>query len=70
MATIPGHGARKAALKMLDAVLRRGETMEQAGGAANGLPEFADRALARAIAAETLRWLGKPDENPPENPRD
>ena len=57
MATIPGHGARKAALKMLDAVLRRGETMEQAGGAANGLPEFADRALARAIAAETLRWL-------------
>ncbi len=57
METVPGSGARKAALKMLDAVLRRGETMEQAGGAANGLPSFADRALARAIAGEVLRWL-------------
>lgn len=57
METVPGSGARKAALKMLDAVLRRGETMEQAGGAANGLPNFADRALARAIASEVLRWL-------------
>ncbi|WP_271078782.1 RsmB/NOP family class I SAM-dependent RNA methyltransferase [Aurantiacibacter sp. MUD61] len=57
MNTIPGSGARKAALKMLDAVLRRGDTMEQAGGAANGLPSFADRALARAIAGEVLRWL-------------
>ena len=57
METVPGSGARKAALKMLDAVLRRGETMEQAGGAANGLPNFADRALARAIAGEVLRWL-------------
>ena len=42
-----GLPARRAALKMLDAVLRRGETLEQAGGAANGLPSFADRALAR-----------------------
>ncbi len=42
---------------MLDAVLRRGETLEQAGGAANGLPGFSDRALARAIAGEVLRWL-------------
>ncbi|KLI64966.1 RsmB/NOP family class I SAM-dependent RNA methyltransferase [Aurantiacibacter marinus] len=57
METIPGSGARKAALKMLDAVLRRGETLEQAGGAANGLPSFADRALARAISGEVLRWL-------------
>ncbi len=57
METVPGSGARKAALKMLDAVLRRGETLEQAGGAANGLPNFADRALARAIAGEVLRWL-------------
>ena len=43
---------------MLDAVLRRGETLETAGGAALGevrKPE--DRALARAIASETLRWL-------------
>ncbi|QZH75374.1 MAG: methyltransferase domain-containing protein [Erythrobacter sp.] len=57
MSEIPGSGARKAALKMLDAVLRRGETLEQAGGAANGLPGFADRALARAVASEVLRWL-------------
>lgn len=57
MTDIPGSGARKAALKMLDAVLRRGETLEQAGGAANGLPSHADRALARAIASEALRWL-------------
>ena len=43
---------------MLDAVLRRGETLEQALAAATGdvrKPE--DRALARAIASETLRWL-------------
>ena len=57
MEMVPGSGARKAALKMLDAVLRRGETLEQAGGAANGLPSFADRALARAISGEVLRWL-------------
>ncbi|MDE8651425.1 RsmB/NOP family class I SAM-dependent RNA methyltransferase [Novosphingobium album (ex Liu et al. 2023)] len=54
---IPGLPARRAALAMLDAVLRRGETLEQAGGAA--LPRVrgdADRALTRAIASETLRW--------------
>lgn len=56
--TIPGLPPRRAALKMLDAVLRRGDTLEQAGGAANGLPSFSDRALARAIAGEVLRWLG------------
>lgn len=52
-----GLPARRAALKLLDAVLRRGETIEQAGGAVNSLPGFADRALARAIAGEVLRWL-------------
>ena len=57
MSDIPGLPPRRAALKMLDAVLRRGETLEQAGGAANGLPSHADRALARAIAGEVLRWL-------------
>jgi len=59
---IPGLPARRAALKMLDAVLRRGETLDQAAGAA--LPQVrgdADRALARAIAAETLRWLADLD---------
>ena len=58
MATPAGFHARRAALRLLDAVLRRGETLEQAGGTALGdvrKPE--DKALARAIAAETLRWL-------------
>ena len=41
---------------MLDAVLRRGETLEQAGGAMRGL-KGEDRALALAIASEALRWL-------------
>jgi len=54
----PGVPARRAALKLLDAVLRRGETLEAAEGAATrGVGEFADRALARAIASEVLRWL-------------
>lgn len=57
MVKTPGLQPRRAALKMLDAVLRRGETLEQAGGAANGLPNFSDRALARALAGEVLRWL-------------
>ncbi|MDE1467514.1 RsmB/NOP family class I SAM-dependent RNA methyltransferase [Aurantiacibacter sp. D1-12] len=57
MAKTPGLQPRRAALKMLDAVLRRGETLEQAGGAANGLGNPSDRALARAIAGEVLRWL-------------
>lgn len=53
----PGLPARRAALRLLDAVLRRGETLEQAGSAASrGLPGE-DRALATAIAAESLRWL-------------
>ena len=54
---LPGLPARRAALRLLDAVLRRGETLEQAGNAASrGLPGE-DRALALAIAAESLRWL-------------
>jgi 16S rRNA (cytosine967-C5)-methyltransferase len=45
-------------LRLLDAVLRRGETLEQAEGAALGdIRKAPDRALARAIAGETLRWL-------------
>lgn len=60
---IPGLPARRAALKMLDAVMRRGETLEQAGGAAmQHLRVPADRALARAIAAEVLRWLADLDD--------
>jgi len=41
---------------MLDAVLRRGQTMDNAAQAARGLPP-ADAALASAIAGETLRRL-------------
>ncbi len=54
---IPGLPARRAALRLLDAVLRRGDPLELAlHGAAQGLPS-ADRALVHAIAAETLRHL-------------
>ena len=54
---IPGLPARRAALRLLDAVLRRGDPLELAlHGAAQGLPP-ADRALVHAIAAETLRHL-------------
>lgn len=51
-----GLEARKAALKILDAVLRRGQTMDNAAQAARSLPP-ADAALASAIAGETLRRL-------------
>ncbi|MEO6092292.1 MAG: RsmB/NOP family class I SAM-dependent RNA methyltransferase [Novosphingobium sp.] len=55
---IPGLPARRAALRMLDAVLRRGETLDHAEHAATRtLRGEPDRALARAIAAEALRWL-------------
>ena len=54
---IPGLPARRAALRLLDAVLRRGDPLELAlHGAAQGLAP-ADRALVHAIAAETLRHL-------------
>jgi 16S rRNA (cytosine967-C5)-methyltransferase len=49
---------RRAALRLLDAVFRRGETLEQAEAAALGdIRKAPDRALAKAIAGETLRWL-------------
>jgi len=56
MAEPAGFPARRAALRMLDAVLRRGDTLDTAAGAAKGLPP-SDAALARAIAAEVLRYL-------------
>ncbi|MFN6933995.1 MAG: RsmB/NOP family class I SAM-dependent RNA methyltransferase [Tsuneonella sp.] len=56
MAKVQGLAARTAALRMLDAVLRRGETLELAERAfAKGLTP-SDRGLARAIASESLRW--------------
>ncbi len=55
---IPGFPARKGALKLLDAVLRRGETLDQAANnALQGIVSGPDRALARALAGEALRWL-------------
>lgn len=60
---IPGLPARKAALRLHDAVLRRGETLDQAaGGALLGIRGDADRALARALAGESLRWLTDLDD--------
>lgn len=53
-----GFPARRAALRLLDAVMRRGETLDQAFGAATSdMRDGPDKALARAIASETLRWL-------------
>ncbi len=58
MAQPTGIHARRAALKMLDAVLHRGETLEQAGPPAlRDVRDANDKALARAIAGEALRWL-------------
>ncbi len=58
MAQPSGIHARRAALKMLDAVLRRGETLEQVEHAAlRDVRKAPDKALARAIAGESLRWL-------------
>ena len=55
---IPGLPARRAALRLLDAVLRRGETLDQAAhNALQGVRDGPDRALARALAGEALRWL-------------
>lgn len=53
-----GTKTRRAALRLLDAVLRRGEALEQALPAATrDLISPPDRGLAHAIAAETLRRL-------------
>jgi 16S rRNA (cytosine967-C5)-methyltransferase len=58
MSDIPGLPARRAALRMCDAVLRHGETLDQAAGAAmQHLRSGPDRAMARAMAAEVMRWL-------------
>lgn len=57
-----GVPARLAALKLLDAVLRRGQPLEAAlAGATRGITRADDRALVHAIAAEVLRRLGDLD---------
>jgi 16S rRNA (cytosine967-C5)-methyltransferase len=55
---IPGLGARLAAIRLLDAVRRRGETLDQAmPGATGKLSNPSDKALAHNIAANVLRWM-------------
>lgn len=56
-----GVAARRAALVMLDAVLRKGRTLDSAASAVRELPQ-ADAAHATAIAGETLRRLPDLDE--------
>ena len=58
----PGVPVRRAALRVLDAVTRRGTPLEQAlGPASRDIPRADDRALVHAIAAETLRRMGDLD---------
>ena len=56
MPSVEGVGARRAALRMLDAVLRRGQTLDAAGADVRNL-STPDHGLAVAIAGETLRRL-------------
>ena len=56
MPSIDGLGARRAALQMIDAVLRRGLTLAAAARAGRGLAAN-DQALAAAIAGEVFRRL-------------
>src|SRR5215212_3887958 len=56
MPSVEGLPARRAALQVLDSVLRQGRTLDAAGAAVRGLPPN-DHALALAIAGETLRRI-------------
>jgi 16S rRNA (cytosine967-C5)-methyltransferase len=59
----PGTASRRAALRLLDAVLRKGLPLESAlAAAARDLDRPDDRAFAHAIAAEALRRLPDLDE--------
>ena len=61
-ATPPGVAVRRAALRMLDGVLRRGLPLETViTGATAELDRADDRGLARAIASNVLRWLADLD---------
>jgi len=57
MPSVEGLPARRAALQMMDAVLRRGQTLEAAAGHSAAKLPANDKALALAIAGETLRRL-------------
>ncbi|MES2120021.1 MAG: RsmB/NOP family class I SAM-dependent RNA methyltransferase [Pseudomonadota bacterium] len=56
MPSVEGLPARRAALQILDSVLRQGRTLDAAGAAVRGLAPN-DHALALAIAGETLRRI-------------
>lgn len=59
---IPGLATRQSAIRLLDAVCRRGETLDQAMPAATGkLGNPSDKALAHNIAANVLRWMSALD---------
>lgn len=53
----PGTATRRAALRLLDAILRRGDPLDVAAHAATQGLAPADRAFAVAIASEALRWM-------------
>ncbi|MFL6758978.1 RsmB/NOP family class I SAM-dependent RNA methyltransferase [Sphingomonas sp.] len=61
MPSVEGVEARRAALQMLDAVLRRGQTIEAVGASARNLSP-SDHALAVAIVGEAVRRLPDLDE--------
>lgn len=61
MPSPPGLAARRAALVMLDAVMRRGQTIDAASARATSRLSDADRRLAIAIAGETVRRLPRLD---------
>ncbi len=53
----PGTATRRAALRLLDAVLRRGDPLDVAMHAATQGLTAPDRAFAVAIVSEALRWM-------------
>ncbi len=61
MPSADGTGSRRAALQMLDAVLRTGQTLESAAQKVRGL-SGPDQGLAVAIAGEVLRRLPDLDD--------
>ena len=61
MPNVEGLGARQAALRMLDGVLRRGQTLDAAAASERKLAP-ADHGLAIAIAGEALRHLSDLDD--------
>jgi 16S rRNA (cytosine967-C5)-methyltransferase len=61
MPSVEGVGARRAALQMLDGVLRRGQKLDAAAAGVRNLSP-PDQALAVAIAGEALRRLPDLDE--------